>query len=169
MLGFSKNMKTIEKNLLETQVDVIAHCANCFCTMGTGVALAIKNRYPEAYFADCLTPKGEKSKLGTLSFTKANDSSLHIVNLYGQYTYGRDSRKLNYEAIYSALESLKGTMAEKNLKSVAFPYLMGCMNAGGNWEVVNKMIEVIFRDSDIEVIICKLPEKKCCGGGCDCH
>jgi O-acetyl-ADP-ribose deacetylase (regulator of RNase III) len=153
-------MKTITKNMLDAEVDVAAHCSNCFCTMGTGIALSIKNRYPEAYAADCQTKKGDINKLGTFSIAKVkpyDSGPLYIANLYGQYTYGRDSRKLNYEAIYNAISGLKSEMLNLKLKTVAFPYLMGCMNAGGNWEIVSKMIEVVFKDSGIDVIICKLP------------
>ena len=32
--------------------DVIAHCCNCFCTMGAGIAPQIKNKFPDAYVAD---------------------------------------------------------------------------------------------------------------------
>ena len=42
--------------------DVIIHGCNCFCTMGAGIAKAIKARFPEAYQADCQTPKGDRAK-----------------------------------------------------------------------------------------------------------
>lgn len=59
-------MLYVKGNLIEAlksgSVQAIAHQANCFNTMGSGVALAIKNAFPEAYEADCKTVKGDKKK-----------------------------------------------------------------------------------------------------------
>lgn len=49
------------------EVSVIAHQTNCFNTMNSGVAKAIRQLYPEAYFADCKTVKGDYKKLGGFS------------------------------------------------------------------------------------------------------
>jgi len=149
----------IKCDLLTANVEVIAHCANCFCNFGSGIAKQIKEKYPEMYSVDCRTIKGDKNKLGTISFTKIQDiNSLALVgvNLYGQYNYGTSSRKLNYEAIYTSLERLKNLMLEKGWLSVGFPYKMGCALAGGNWDIVYKMIEVIFKDTNISILICEI-------------
>ena len=37
--------------------------------MGKGIAKTIKTRFPEAYQADLKTNKGDREKLGTISFT----------------------------------------------------------------------------------------------------
>ena len=47
--------------------DVIVHGCNCQCTMGAGIAKAIKEAFPEALEADKGTTKGDRNKLGTLS------------------------------------------------------------------------------------------------------
>jgi len=151
----------IKNDLLKQQeAEAIAHCANCFCTMGSGIAFQIKNKIPEAYASDLKTIKGDKSKLGSFSFSeiknfKENLSIKYVYNLYGQYYYGRDSRKLNYEAIYTAIELMRNDCMEKNIKTVGFPKNMGCMLAGGNWQIVSKMIEVIYENTPITVYICE--------------
>lgn len=53
---------------LEGAFDVIVHGCNCQCVMGKGIALSIKEQFPEAHAADCATPKGDPAKLGTISF-----------------------------------------------------------------------------------------------------
>ena len=40
-------------------------------------------------------------------------------------------------------------------KTIAIPYLMGCHRGGGDWNIVYKMIEEVFDDSDCEVLICE--------------
>lgn len=155
-------IKHVVLDLLVADCEVIAHCANCFCTFGSGVAKQIKEKYPEMYSADCKTVNGDKNKLGTISFVELENNSknnifpYYGVNLYGQYDYGTASRKLNYEAIYTSLEKLKDLMVEKGWLSVGFPFLMGCGLAGGNWGIVYKMIEIVFKDTDIDIFICEI-------------
>jgi hypothetical protein len=52
--------------------------------MGRGIALTIKQLLPEAYVADCKTPKSDKSKLGTMSMAdiKRGDVQFVVVNAY---------------------------------------------------------------------------------------
>jgi O-acetyl-ADP-ribose deacetylase (regulator of RNase III) len=56
------------KLALEGRFDVIVHGCNCQCAMGKGIALSIKNEFPEAYQADQQTSKGGRAKLGTITF-----------------------------------------------------------------------------------------------------
>lgn len=149
-------------DILKSGAEIIAHCANCFWAQNSGVARAIRDVYPELYAEDCKTLYGQTNKLGTVSiahFTKNIEAGLNPkfgANLYGQFTYGSEVRKLNYEAIYTALVALKEQMYQHNIKSVAFPYKMGCGLAGGDWRIVRTMIEVVFGDGAKEVIICKI-------------
>ena len=43
---------------LDGRFDVIVHGCNCQCAMGKGIALSIKEQFPEAYAADLATAKG---------------------------------------------------------------------------------------------------------------
>ena len=70
------------------EINVILHCANCFHTMGAGVARAIKDEWPGAFQADLKTPRGDRSKMGTFSFHQ--EGKLVVINLYGQYRYSTD-------------------------------------------------------------------------------
>jgi len=121
-------------------VGVIAHSCNCFNTMGSGVALAIKNAFPEAYEADCRTEKGDKRKLG--GFTMAAIVEGYVFNLYGQYNYGKDGAQYtNYEALRGALRN----MAFK-LKSLGFTGTIGLPKigagtGGGDWETISEIIK----------------------------
>jgi hypothetical protein len=64
-------MKKVRGDLIDLALkgdfDVIVHGCNCLNAMGAGVALTIKKVFPEAYAADCKTPRGDKHKLGTIS------------------------------------------------------------------------------------------------------
>ncbi len=121
-------------------VGVIAHSCNCFNTMGSGVALAVKNAFPEAYEADCKTVKGDEKKLG--GFTMAATVHGYIFNLYGQYNYGKDGAQYtNYEALRGSLRN----MAFK-LKSIGFTGTIGLPKigagtGGGDWETISEIIK----------------------------
>lgn len=146
----------INKNLLELgEAEVIIHQANCFHTMGTGIAKAIKEMYPEAYEADLRTDRGRPSKLGEISYATRKliefPYERHIVNLYGQFYYGRKMRYTNYEAVAIGLARIKKMFENKVL---ALPFKMGCNNAGGDWRVVRAIIESEL--SDNEVFICRI-------------
>jgi len=118
--------------------DVIAHCCNCFCTMGSGIAPQIKAKFPDAYAADCETVRGDESKLGTISFS--DDTTPIVVNLYGQY--GFDGRRhgqmdLDYIALRSALRAMK-----EQFSGLLFGMpKIGAGLAGGDWDVIEKIIE----------------------------
>ncbi|GGM01135.1 hypothetical protein GCM10009425_10430 [Pseudomonas asuensis] len=65
------SMAVIKRDLIKLAVavrfDVIVHGGNCQCQMGAGIAKTIKQVFPKAYKADCMTLKGSREKLGTYS------------------------------------------------------------------------------------------------------
>lgn len=118
--------------------DVIAHCCNCYCNMGAGIAPQIKAKFPEAYLVDCTTKRGDESKLGTITFTE--DTTPIVVNLYGQYDYtGRrhGEMDLDYDALRSALRAMK-----EEFSGLLFGLpKIGAGLAGGDWDVIEAIIE----------------------------
>ncbi len=81
-------------------ITVAGHCANCRCTLGnltaTGIAGAIGKLYPAAAAADKQAFDEGNARLGLLSVAQI-EGGRRIVNLYGQDSYGRDRRHLDYE------------------------------------------------------------------------
>ena len=88
------------------EFDIIAHGANCFCTMGAGIARQIHNEIPEAYQADCQTVRGDITKLGNYSWAFIHDSNCIIFNCYTQYEYGTDKMNVDYNAIALCMKKL---------------------------------------------------------------
>lgn len=142
------------------EVSSIGHQANCFNTMNSGVAKAIRLAFPQAYEADCLTEKGDKGKLGKLTCVeheRADGSVGLIYNLYGQYNYGYDARGYtDYIALSGALISMRfdldgavGVHGE-DWKKVGFPKI-GAGLGGGNWSIISTLIEQAFVGYDVTV------------------
>lgn len=145
-------IKEIDANLLEYPLDGIIHQANCFHTMGGGIALRIKNKFPQAYEADLATIKGDRVKVGSFSLAVL-PSNFHIYNLYSQYTFGF-GRQTDYTAVVNGLEKIVLHALENGLKSLGLPKYMGCRLGGGNWQVVRAIIDEVFDVRPIDLYIC---------------
>ena len=76
------------------EVTIIAHCCNCFNTMGSGIAPQIAKAFPDAKEADDETMRADYDKLGTftMSVTEFEEHDVIVYNLYGQYGYGNRQR-----------------------------------------------------------------------------
>jgi O-acetyl-ADP-ribose deacetylase (regulator of RNase III) len=151
-------MLYVKGNLVEAlkagSVDVIAHQSNCFNTMGSGVALAIKEAFPEAYAADCNTIKGDKAKLGTHSMAVTKYG--HVFNLYGQYNYGKDgAHYTDYLALEYALDSMVEQLMQHSMLGckIGLPKI-GAGTGGGNWNIIKGILEDTL--TNFEVLIYEL-------------
>ena len=127
-------MKTLEGNLIKLaeqgEFEVIIHGCNCFCTMGAGIAKQIKFSFPEAYEADLNTVKGDKSKLGKISWSEVEtpNGKLIIVNAYIQFDWRGKGNKADYEAIRHTFRKVKKQFSGK---SIGYPAI-GAGLAGGD-------------------------------------
>lgn len=138
-------------DLLASNCTVIAHGCNCFNTMGSGIARAIRARYPLSYEADCQTVRGDASKLGT--FTMCAYPDRRIFNLYTQYRFGTKEMHLDYEALVAALVEMRTTLDEhdpEHNEIVGLPRI-GCGLAGGNWKDVEELIDTVFPNRTIHI------------------
>ena len=143
-------------------IQVVAHQCNCQNTFGSGIARTIREKFPEAYEADCQATKEGVNKLGNISFAEVRQRDYtdirFIFNLYGQ-NLGTDynklyDRKTDYEALFTALQKMNNLCARTadNL-TVAFPWKMGADRAKGDWRIVERLIEVAFDNYTGRVMI----------------
>lgn len=145
-------MEYREGNLLRAfrYVDAIAHVTNCQGVMGSGVALQIKEKFPEAY--EAYRKHYEDSKrhnatlLGDISFanTRSFLTDEYVFNLNAQDFYGTDKRHLNYEAFYRCLIKMKAVCIQNKICHIGVPFKMGADRAGGDWNIITAMIESVF-------------------------
>ena len=150
-------IKYIDGDLLETDVDVIVHQTNCLGVMGAGIALQIKKKYPEVfdgYKYHCSTTKSS-DLLGECLIIPTDDGR-YVANVCGEEKYyPKGVRHTDYEALEHGLKFLKIWMRTNGIKTCGCPYLMGCGLAGGDWNVVVKILERIFNDDEMELTIVK--------------
>ncbi|MBL8872475.1 MAG: macro domain-containing protein [Planctomycetaceae bacterium] len=136
-------MKTIHGDLLKLAMDgkfdVIIHGCNCQCTMGAGIAKAIKSTFPEAYDADRKTNKADRKKLGTISFAtvKRDHHTITIVNGYTQFHWRGSGVRADYEAIRSVMATVK---REFSGQRIGYPRI-GAGLAKGDWVLISQIID----------------------------
>ncbi len=143
-------IKIVEGNILDAEEDIIAHQTNCMGVMGSGLAKQIKDKYYkvfEEYQKYCHNNKF--TSLGNCQIINVGKDK-YVANLFGQYKYGKDKQHTDYEALKESLSSLKVSCKDHN-KSIALPWNLGCGLAGGDWNVVYKMIEEVFGDYDVTI------------------
>jgi len=132
---------------------IIIHCCNDIFVFGAGVALSIKNKWPEA----CIKYKewGVKSdvKLGDVQFVMV-EKDIAVGNMiaqHGIYNQG-NIPPIRYEALNTALIKVHNK-AKKHNASIHLPYKMCCGLAGGDWAIVEDLIMKNLCDKEIEVKI----------------
>lgn len=149
-------IKIINGDVLSSNADVILHQVNCKGRMGAGLALQIKCKYPHVYkeyAAVCQNAHTSASLLWTVLIVPVSETQ-SIANLFAQDGYASYGfshvRMTNYDKLHECLayinESYRG-------KKVALPYLLGCGLAGGDWEVVSKIIKDTLADCDVEIFM----------------
>lgn len=151
------SVQIIQGNLLDwpNGANLILHgCNTLGGVFGAGVAKQIAERYPLALQADIDAAAEGANRLGLFSVAKIDDK--RIVNVYIQDQIGTDSRKVNYEAVYTALETLRDSLenaAKEGRKyTVAMPWI-GCGLAGGSRRIIEAMVRELFDKSQITVYI----------------
>jgi len=148
-------IQEIDADLLEYPLQGIIHQSNCFHTFGSGIARAIREKYPEAYDADLKSgAKGDSRRLGTFSVAHVLKEDKYIFNLYGQYNFGSMARFTSYDVIDRGLRKIESYAIENHLSTLGVPKNMGCVRGGGDYKIVRAIIESVFAESPIELYIC---------------
>jgi len=139
-------MEVIRKNILEIEKGLICHQVNCKGVMGAGLAFSIRKKWPYVYDAYRYAFKKNQLKLGFTQIVSV-DAGIMVANLCGQGGYGRGKRYTDYRALRTCLQGVTRLL---NLP-IYIPYKIGCSLAGGDWNIVEKIIEEEIPDA----IICK--------------
>lgn len=162
----------------EGRFDVICHGCNCFCVMGSGLAPQMAKAFGAHKFPmEEEGLAGSINKLGCIDHEtvwinkktqvvltdiqmvphEAKDYyQLEVVNCYSQFGFGRNHKEgsvapLDYEALALCLRKMNHTFEGEH---IGLPQI-GCHLAGGDWNVVKKMIQDEFTKCDVTVVFYK--------------
>ena len=154
--------------------DVIAHGCNCFCTMSSGIAPQMAKAFGcDKFPGEYEELKGNINKLGSIDYqtqqifikqkinvagveiesTNFGGKDLTVINAYTQYRYGHnhadgDSKPVDYVAIALCMRKINHIFKGK---VIGLP-LIGAGLAGGDWNVIEKIIQKELKDMDVTIV-----------------
>tara|TARA_R110000765_G_scaffold28525_7_gene68740 strand:- start:9226 stop:9741 length:516 start_codon:yes stop_codon:yes gene_type:complete len=163
-------IKHVKGDLLKFPEGINYICQSCNGenVMGGGIAKQIKAEIPEMFRADTKhpTPIGEE-RLGEFSAAgfKRNGVKRVGFNVYGQLLSELSPSGIptNYKALMRGLmgvkQALKNNYAKRSLWQlkqpdiiIGIPWLMGSGLGGGDFEVVQTIIECVFHDLECTIV-----------------
>jgi O-acetyl-ADP-ribose deacetylase (regulator of RNase III) len=137
-------------DVLKTVTGVICQQVNCQGVMGCGIALAIRRKWPKVYTAyrekinHARMQPNTPNLLNSVQLINVGNN-LYVANMFAQFGYGRDKRYTDYEAFITCLVKLLMLKSENcSSLNIYFPYKIGCSNAGGDWNIVKELINVVI-------------------------
>ena len=139
---------------------IIVHVCNDVGGWGRGFVLAISKRWAEPEQRYRAWHKGQEKQpfaLGEVQFVQVRDDTW-VANLIGQ----RDIRALNgvppvrYDAIREGLQ--KVALEAKRINASVHMPRIGCGLAGGDWNVVGKIVEEEVATVGVPVTVYDFPK-----------
>jgi O-acetyl-ADP-ribose deacetylase (regulator of RNase III) len=141
-------------------IKIIVHVCNDIGAWGRGFVLAISKRWSEPerrYRAWHAGKEGQPFALGEVQLVQVSES-VWVANLVGQ----RDIRESNgappvrYDAIRTGLQ--KVALEARRLQASVHMPRIGCGLAGGDWEVVGKIVEEELANTGVPVTVYDFPK-----------
>lgn len=136
-------IEIITGDLLTAPEQYIVHQTNCVTTKGGGLAHFLFAKFPYADVYASRTPEDcevatLRDKPGDIIVSGNGQDQRYIINLMGQLYPGgfwddmpEDNETMRHKFFYNGLLKIAKL---KDLKSIAFPWKIGCGLAGGHWD-----------------------------------
>lgn len=143
----------INQNVTDVTKGIIAHGVNCQRKMGSGVAKAIRAKWPIVYERYMEYDFSEHA-LG-LTHIIAIDDQLWVANCYTQQYYGYDKKQQ-----YASMDAVKKTLADvfcyaSNMQVPVYLPKIGCGRGGLNWEAqVEPCINALSKEYKQPTYVC---------------
>lgn len=141
-----------EQNLFDVpQGYYLAHCISADFALGAGIAKQFAEIYDmrsklENFYP---IPEGKKYDENTVG------TALLVDNVFNLVTKKRVFNKPLYDTLRDALGDMKEQCEEKMITKLAMPQI-GCGLDKLDWNRVKELLEDVFGDTNIDIIICIL-------------
>ena len=138
---------TIEKRDLFTVPHgwYLAHCISADFALGAGIAKTFDEIYDMRY----------KLHLDYAGYEYVGGDALLVDNVFNLVTKEKCYQKPTYESLAEALQEMKTWIKVYHVTKLAIPKL-GCGLDRLSWDNVKDMIEAVFGDTDLEILVCEL-------------
>jgi len=145
-------LKEEKRNLFDVDPKyAFAHCISLDCAMGAGIAVDFQKRFnlrnvvkirSNEYIGECVT----------FARFKDNGEREIVFNLMTKKLYWH---KPTYDSLKATLISMKEEIKRLDIKYLAMPKI-GCGLDRLQWGKVREIIQEVFEDTDIEILLCYL-------------
>jgi O-acetyl-ADP-ribose deacetylase (regulator of RNase III) len=133
-------IETKTGDLLSVPSGHIVHGCNAQGVMGSGVALAVKNKWPAVFVAYQKEYRANGLPLGSVHSVHV-EPDVFVWNAITQNLFGRSGfRFVSYDAIQECFEQINEHVGASAFKEIHIP-LIGAGLGGGNWEIIREIIE----------------------------
>ena len=122
----------------------LAHCISSDLAMGAGIAVKFQEKYN-------LSRRIRKNEKGKITYPNV----YLIGNIFSLVTKELYWHKPTYENFKITLQMMKHMCGWNHIKYLAMPKL-GCGLDRLSWVKVKEMIEEVFGDMDIEILVCHI-------------
>ena len=138
----------VKGDLLKADETYIVHQVNCYGVMGKGLALQIRNKYPDVYrrYQNYCEEHLVKDLIGRILLIPTDDGKV-ICNLFAQERYGNDKQYTDLVALRHCFQQLIKIVPV--CEKIAMPYMIGCGNGGGDWQSVYELIQNEFKKHNV--------------------
>lgn len=130
--------------------------------MNSGVAKALRYKWPQVYEADCSYGiAGDPLNLGHYSqaYVDCGTNRIAVINAYIQFNFGYDGARY---VEYCAIRDVFSLLASHYRSCAAQPVMgiprIGCGRAGGDWNIVSSILDATLSDFDLRVVDLPQPE-----------
>jgi O-acetyl-ADP-ribose deacetylase (regulator of RNase III) len=129
-------------NLMDVKSGHIVHGCNAKGVMGSGVALAVKKVFPEAYKDYLRHYESDDGLVLGEAYPIAITTNLVIWNAITQEGFGAPTRNCSYDAIQTCFEQINDTLSQTKSDHCELHIpAIGAGLGGGNWEIIREIIE----------------------------
>ena len=128
----------------------LAHCIAADFALGAGIAVEFVKRFNMKYKLKHFHP----NYLFVWSYFNLEGDCLLVENTLNLITKERSYHKPTYNSLITALKIMKQMCESKGITKIAMP-LIGCGLDGLEWDKVSKIIQNMFKDADIEILVCR--------------
>jgi len=133
----------------------LAHCISADFALGAGIAVQFDRRFGTKRELLIRFPNGlEKLMKSNNVLGECIPTSHNVLNLVTKYRY---FDKPTYQSMRVALIMMNQIIEAYEIKKIAMPTI-GCGLDGLNWNNVRKLIENLYKDKDVDFLVCLNPQ-----------
>lgn len=148
-------IKEINGDLIRDGQGILCHQVNFYGVMAGGVAAAIANRLlsEDEYgkYQRLCALNDPDTLMGYVHYSDTSDGRL-VANMFCQKDFNAGSDITDYQAMQRCFAHVRKLAAKKGLP-VSIPGHIGCGIAGGDWEKVKYVINLVFGGPGVDATI----------------